>query len=154
MHHYQQDMTLNGSPAAVYAALTTAEGLRGWWTEDCDIATTVGGELVFRFGAHYKAMRIERLVTDTEVAWLCTAAHIDVDRFQRKDEWVETRIVFTLARDGDAGTRLHFEHVGLVPEFECWDVCSEGWQHFLASLGRYVETGSGTPYRIEGLKIA
>ncbi|MES2900469.1 MAG: SRPBCC domain-containing protein [Pseudomonadota bacterium] len=146
MNHYQHTMTLKASPAAVYAALTTAEGLRAWWTEDCDIATAVGGELAFRFGAHHKEMRIERMVPCNEVQWLCTGAHIEVDSFTRKDEWVGTRIVFHLAQDGDSGTRVRFDHVGLVPAFECYGVCSEGWQHFLSSLEKYVETGHGTPY--------
>lgn len=147
MNHYQHSMTLNASPATVYAALTTPDGLRGWWTEDCDIATTAGGKLVFRFGPHHKEMRIERLVADSEVEWLCTAAHIDFEQFSRKDEWVGTRIMFHLAPHGDTGTRLHFEHVGLVPAFECYGVCSEGWQHFLSSLEKYVDTGHGTPYQ-------
>lgn len=147
MNHFQHNMILSASPNAVYAALTTAEGLRGWWTEDCDVSTAVGGKLAFRFGAHHKEMRIERLVADSEVEWLCAAAHIDFERFSRKDEWVGTRILFHLALHGDTGTRLHFEHVGLVPAFECFGVCSEGWQHFLSSLQKYVDTGHGTPYQ-------
>ena len=148
MNHFQHNITLNASPTAVYAALATAEGLRGWWTEDCDVDTDVGGKLAFRFGAHHKEMRIERLVADREVEWLCTAALIDFERFSRKDEWVGTRIMFHLAPHGDNGTRLHFEHVGLVPSFECFGVCSEGWQHFLSSLQQYSETGHGTPYQV------
>ncbi len=147
MDHYQHSMTLKASPPAVYAALTTAEGLRGWWTQDCDVGTAVGDELAFRFGAHHKEMRIERLVADSEVEWLCTGAHIDVDRFGRKDEWVGTRIMFHLAPHGATGTRLDFEHVGLVPAFECYGICSEGWRHFLSSLEKYVDTGHGTPFQ-------
>ncbi len=146
MNHYQHSITLHASPATVYAALTTAAGLRGWWTEDCDIQDGVGGELAFRFGAH-KEMRIERQVPQREVAWLCTGAHIDIDRFKRKDEWVGTHVIFHLAPHGESGTRLDFEHVGLVPPFECYGVCSEGWQYFLSSLEKYVGTGHGTPYQ-------
>ena len=32
MSHYQQSLVLDAAPAAVYAALTTPAGLRGWWT--------------------------------------------------------------------------------------------------------------------------
>jgi uncharacterized protein YndB with AHSA1/START domain len=40
--HYQTSLVLQANPAAVYTALTTPEGLRGWWTHDCDVATEVG----------------------------------------------------------------------------------------------------------------
>ncbi|BCL74825.1 activator of HSP90 ATPase [Jeongeupia sp. HS-3] len=149
MSHYQQSLTLEASPATAYAALTTPAGLRGWWTQDCDVDTHIGGNLQFRFGPHYMHMRIEQLTPASEVRWLCTAAFTDVDAFTRKDEWVGTRIVFRLAPAGDGQARLDFEHIGLVPEFECYDLCRKGWQHFLASLQQYVATGTGTgtPYR-------
>lgn len=38
MNHYQQSLIVKANLAATYAALTTAEGLRGWWTQDCEVA--------------------------------------------------------------------------------------------------------------------
>ena len=37
------------TPAAVYDALTTVEGLAGWWTDDTTGSPHVGGVLRFRF---------------------------------------------------------------------------------------------------------
>ncbi|WP_255991739.1 SRPBCC family protein [Chitinolyticbacter albus] len=147
MNHYQQTLSVAADPAAVYAALTTKAGLQGWWTQDCDVDTQVGGTVKFRFGQHYKHMRIEALSPGREVRWLCTVAHIDVNRFQHKDEWVGTQLVFHLTPSVEGGTRLEFEHVGLVPSFECYDLCQNGWQHFMGSLQHYVETGVGEPFR-------
>lgn len=146
MNHYQQSFTAKANPAAVYAALTTPEGLRGWWTEECDVADEVGGTIHFRFGRTHKAMRIERLEPGREVRWRCTDAHIDVDRLIHKDEWVGTQLAFRLTPDGQGHTRLDFEHLGLVPTFECYDLCSNGWRHFMGSLHQFVETGHGKPY--------
>ncbi|AOX99820.1 SRPBCC domain-containing protein [Jeongeupia sp. USM3] len=147
MNDYSQSLVLAAPPTRAYAALTTAAGLRGWWTQGCDVDTHVGGSLQFRFGPHYMHMRIEALAPPAEVRWLCTAAHTDIDAFTRKDEWVGTRLAFRLTATGDGQTRLDFVHIGLVPEFECYDLCRNGWQHFLASLQQYVATGTGTPYR-------
>ena len=36
-----------------------------------------------------------------------------------------------------------------VPEFECWDICQDGWRHFLGSLKMLLESGRGTPYELE-----
>ena len=37
------------SPDEVYAALTTVDGLAGWWTDDTSGSSEVGGTLAFRF---------------------------------------------------------------------------------------------------------
>lgn len=148
MSHYQHSLVINAPPATVYAALTTPEGLRGWWTEDCDVATGVGGMINIRFGPHHKDMRIERQDPGREVHWLCTDAHISIPQFTRKDEWVGTQLVFHLTPDGKGHTRLNFEHVGLVPAFECYSLCNDGWRHYLSSLQQLVETGRGTPYEL------
>ena len=146
MEHYRQDLVLEAPPAAVYAALTTAAGLKAWWTQDCDVPPGVGASLVFRFGPNRKQMQVERLVPGAEVAWLCTGAHIAVGELTRRDEWVGTRLVFRLEPSGDGHTRLQFAHLGLVPQFACFAMCSAGCQHFLASLAQYCRTGHGTLY--------
>jgi uncharacterized protein YndB with AHSA1/START domain len=46
--HYQTSLVLQANPAALYTALTTPEGLRGWWTHDCDVATEVGSTTAAR----------------------------------------------------------------------------------------------------------
>lgn len=88
-----------------------------------------------------------RLVTGREVRWHCTGTHIAAAKIAVKDEWVGTDLIFRLAPDAvdnEGRTRLDFEHIGLVPAFECYDLCSNGWQYFLGSLQQLVETGRGT----------
>ena len=146
MNHYQQSLVVDATPATVYAALTTPEGLRGWWTDDCDVATVVGETITFRFGPTSKDMRIDRLDADREVRWHVTKAHIAAGNLARRDEWVGTDIVFRMAPAGAGRTRLDFEHVGLVPGLDCYALCENGWRHFMASLKQLAETGRGTPY--------
>jgi uncharacterized protein YndB with AHSA1/START domain len=146
MSHYQQTLVVNADPSIVYAAIATTEGLRAWWTADCTADTHAGGTARFRFGNTHKEMAIERLDINREVRWFCTRAHIDSASLARTDEWVGTEIVVHLTPTADGKTRLDFEHVGLVPEFECYDLCRDGWNHFLPSLRQLVETGRGTPW--------
>lgn len=146
MNHFHRQIRLAAAPADVYRALTTQQGLRGWWTETCDIATQLGGRSTFRFGRHHKVMQLERLEPNREVGWHCVEAHIDVARLRRKDEWVGTRPVFHLAPDGAGGTVLDFEHIGLTPDIECYSMCHDGWDQYLGSLQRLVETGQGSPF--------
>ncbi|MFZ6746245.1 SRPBCC family protein [Undibacterium sp. JH2W] len=154
MSHYQQSLVIGADPATVYAALATPEGLRGWWTQDCDVAVALGGSSHFRFGPHHKSMLVERLEPGREVRWLCVEAHIAVDRLVRKDEWLGTHLVFRLTQDGAGRTRLDFEHVGLVPELECYAMCNDGWRYYLASLQQLLETGKGTPFELLAVAAA
>jgi hypothetical protein len=45
---------------------------------------------------------------------------------QDKTEWTGTDITFDISKKGDQ-TEVRFTHVGLVPEFECFDNCSNAW---------------------------
>jgi uncharacterized protein YndB with AHSA1/START domain len=154
MEHYRQELGIAAEPATVFAALSTIEGLRGWWTQDCDGAAGIGGTLHFRFGTCMKDMRVEQLAAPREVHWRCTRSHIAAPSVQRHDEWTGTAPVFRLTADGRGGTVVHFEHRGLTPSLECFDLCRQGWQHFLASLRQYAETGAGTPYIPERRAVA
>ena len=147
MTHYAQSLEIDAKPSAIYAAITTAQGLRAWWTEDCDVGTEVGGTHVFRFGPHRKQFRIASLIPNREVRWHCTASSIV--GLQRPGEWVGTEILFRVQPLGQGRSRLAFEHIGLKPELECWDICQDGWRHFLVSLKMLVEGGRGTPYELE-----
>jgi uncharacterized protein YndB with AHSA1/START domain len=146
MNHYQQSLIVKASPSVIYSVLTTSQGMRSWWTQDCDVGTKIGDLIRVRFGGTHKEMCIELLEPNREVRWLCSGAHINLDWLTRKDEWVGTQIAFHLTAEGDGNTRLDFEHIGLVPSFECYDLCDNGWRYFLNSLQQFAETGAGTPY--------
>ena len=146
MSHYQQCLVIEANPDAVYAAVTTQEGLRGWWSQDCDISSSVGDTIHFRFGRNHKDLRIERLDRNREVRWLCTGAYME--KFPGGKEWLGTQIVFRLTAEGDRRTRLDFEHLGLEPTLECYGLCSDGWRYFMDSLQQFVETGRGTPFEL------
>lgn len=141
MNHFQKTLVIDADACAVYAALTTPQGLAGWWTEDCDVPAPAqtGDTLRFRFSCGENDMRVEHLDPDREVRWLCTR--------EAKGEWVGTKPVFRLTRQGPGRTRLDFEHVGLVPSLHCYEQCKEGWSYYLDSLRLFAQTGRGTPQR-------
>lgn len=146
MHHYQRQIVLSADRRTVYRALATEAGLRRWWTRTCDVDSTVGGRAAFHFGPHRKVMQIEALEPDRRVLWRCVEALIDLPELRAKDEWVGTRIEFRLSDALEGKTLLEFEHVGLTPALECHALCTQGWDHFLASLQGEVELGRGEPF--------
>lgn len=146
MMNYKYDILLTAPVSTVYGALTTQRGIRGWWTASSDAGTAVGEQITIRFGTTFKVMRIEKLRPDAEVRWHVIDAQLDVPGLTRTKEWVGTTITFQLESLSASVTRLSMEHIGLTPQVECYELCSQGWIQFLGSLKRYVETGTGTPY--------
>ncbi len=145
--HYRREIHFKASASKLYAALSTQAGLRGWWTQTCTADEVVGGQARFDFGENYKRMRIDTLRPHRQVRWQCLESHIHVDgRSYRENEWAGTTIVFRINEDTPTHCVLRFEHLGLTPALECHALCDAGWTHFLASLVRYVETGTGTPH--------
>jgi uncharacterized protein YndB with AHSA1/START domain len=147
MHHFRHALTLAAPTPRVYEALTTDAGIRGWWTPDCHVGSAEGERLSVRFDQRYKVMRIASLQPTRHVAWQCVEAHLHAPGLvQRTDEWLGTTITFDLHELPGRHTRLTFQHRGLTPAAQCFDLCSDGWRHFLASLQSYVETDLGHPY--------
>ncbi len=147
MTHYKSKTLILSPASTVYEALTTQRGIRNWWTETAEVGTQVGDTIVVNFGSTFKRMKIDKLRTCEEVCWSVTDARLDVPGLSRSDEWIGTRIQFLLMPLEGNSTTLQLEHFGLTPSIECFDLCSQGWAHFIQSLKDYCETGRGTPFK-------
>lgn len=144
MQNHQQQLAICASPGKVYEALTTPEGIAGWWTTDSHLSR---GQLLVRFGNTFKQFDVTHLTPWKHVEWVCVDAYLDVPGIITKPkEWIGTTIVFDLTSDGRKGAHLRMEHQGLTPSVQCHDLCVQGWLQFLGSLKAYCETGKGSPY--------
>jgi uncharacterized protein YndB with AHSA1/START domain len=123
------------SPAAVYDALTTLDGLSGWWTEETSGATDLGDVIEFRFGPGGFDMEVAELDPGRLVRW---------DVVGGPDEWVGTTVAWDLRQDGDY-TIVLFAHQGWREPVEFMHHCSTKWATFLLSLKQLLETGQGAP---------
>lgn len=83
------------------------------------------------------------LVPGERVVWRVLDNHMSF--IDDQTEWKDTEIRFELSgRDG--GTELRSTHVGLVPSYECFDVCRDAWGFYVReSLPGLVTTGTGSP---------
>ncbi len=128
---------LIGTPVeTVFEAITTREGLSGWWTPATKASPEVGFVMSFAFDDYQKEIKIEELKPYSKVSWLVLKAFPD---------WLGTTITFELEAHAK-GTVLLFHHDGWVaytPEFAS---CSFDWALFLRSLKSLCETGKGFPY--------
>jgi uncharacterized protein YndB with AHSA1/START domain len=131
------------SPATVVALFTSATGVSRWWgPTEGDAA--VGGMLVTSFGEHgVNAVRVVE-AGPSRVVWE-SVAPAWVTSTDAVQEWLGTKMEFDIVPVG-TGTLLRFRHVGLTAQLECWDDCFAAWNHFMASITTYAQTGTGTPF--------
>ncbi|WP_409348073.1 SRPBCC family protein [Paenibacillus gyeongsangnamensis] len=111
MNSYECYVDFTAPLSKVYEALTTTEGLRGWWTSDCDVSTQVGQVSTSRFGETFNQMRIEALEPNNLVHWYCIGQYHHADELTIKDEWKGTNVIFTLSKNDIGGAvRLNSRH--------------------------------------------
>ena len=143
---YSTTLEVEATPAQAYEAIND---VRGWWSQDVDGRTDiVGAEFAYRGNQdgenlHRAQIRVAELVPGRRVVW-------DVlDNWMRfiddQAEWKDTRIVFEISPTA-TGSRIRFTHRGLVPTYECYDVCFDAWTFFVrSSLRALIGTGRGEP---------
>jgi uncharacterized protein YndB with AHSA1/START domain len=120
------------APEKVYDALTTRDGLSGWWMEDTSGDTGLGGVIEFPIGL---ALKVTELDPGRLVRW---------EVLDGPAEWVGTGIRWDLRQDGD-WTIVLLTHQGWREPVEFMHHCSTKWATHLLSLKQLVETGTGSP---------
>jgi hypothetical protein len=140
---YCIEITVAASPDEI---LATIRNPRSWWSEGITgSAGAAGDEFDYRYGTvHYCRVRIAESGPQ-RVVWEILENEFGV--VDGEDEWVGTRCVFDLV-PGQGSTVLRFTHDGLYPHFSCYDVCSQGWDHYIgSSLAAALTDGQGHPTR-------
>jgi len=119
----------------VYDALTTLEGLSGWWTTDTTGDPEVDGIIKFRFGPG----GFDMVVREAE-----PAKHVLWEVVDGPEEWVGTTITWDLKQEDDY-TIVLLKHEGWREPVEFMYHCTTKWAVFLLSLKQLLETGTGSP---------
>lgn len=117
-------------------AVTTAAGMRAWWTTEVDETSASPRTLVLHFGpSYFKELRLMEQGR-TKVRW-----HV----LQADKEWVDTDIVFNF-RESDNHVKVFFEHTAWRDYTDLYSQCSFDWTIFLRSLKSWCEKGKGKPF--------
>jgi Activator of Hsp90 ATPase homolog 1-like protein len=132
--------SVDQTPKQVFDAINN---VRGWWTGKIEGNTEkLGDEFTYRYeDIHYSKQKLIEVVPHQKVVWEVLDA--DLSFADDKSEWKGTKIIFDVARRGDK-TEMRFTHLGLVPDFGCFDSCSKGWGYYINdSLRKYIAQSEG-----------
>ena len=133
---------VDNTPEEVFNAINN---VRGWWSEEIDGSTD---KLNSEFDYHYEdvhrcKIRIVELVPNTKVVWSVLDNYFKFTK--DKSEWKGTKIIFEIA-EKDNKTEMRFTHQGLVPAYECYEICRDAWTGYIQkSLRNLITAGEGQP---------
>ncbi|OUL63784.1 SRPBCC domain-containing protein [Flavobacterium sp. AJR] len=130
------------SPKEAFDAITN---VRGWWSEEIEGGTAKLDD-VFKY--HYKdvhicKMKLIEVIPNKKVVW--DVLENDFNFTTDKSEWVGTKVIFEI-NEKDNKIEVRLTHLGLVPDYECYDICFNAWTNYIQnSLYNLITTGKGQP---------
>jgi uncharacterized protein YndB with AHSA1/START domain len=137
MHHLVE---IDGADAnAAYTALTTHDGITGWWTSRVTgSGGSVGDTLAMSFPDAPMTwdMRVATVDLPTRVEWDCTGG---------PPGWPGTRVGWHLQAT-DSGVVVRLDHTGFAEVDDMFRIVTVGWAQMLLSLRDYLASGVRKPF--------
>ena len=133
---------VDNTPEEVFNAINN---VRGWWSEEIEGSTD---KLNSEFDYHYEdvhscKIKIIELVPNKKIVWSVLDNYFKFTK--DKSEWKSTKIIFDIAKK-DNKTEMRFTHEGLVPTYECYEICRDAWTGYIQkSLRNMITWGIGQP---------
>ncbi len=126
------------TPAQVFQALTTEQGLAGWWTTKVKADVRVGGMIDFTFGQTFNPdMEVTALEKPKLVAWKCVGGHAP---------WSDNTFRFEIEPRREGCVLFFRQEYARELSDEEYGRYNFNWGYYLDSLRLLVETGRGKPY--------
>jgi len=135
-------LSVDKRAADAFKAITN---VRGWWSEEIEGGTEkLNDVFLYHYEDVHKAqIKLIEVVPNKKIVWL-----IEKNFFKfTKDtsEWTGNTISFDLS-ENDHETHIRFTHHGLVPAYECYDICTNAWSQYIQkSLYNLITNGKGQP---------
>lgn len=79
-------------------------------------------------GVHYTKQKLIESIPGKKVVWLVTESKLSF--VENENEWTGTKICFDISKENNK-TKIVFTHLGLVPEFECYNSCAPAWTQYI-----------------------
>ena len=139
---YTATITVDQTPEEAFAAINN---VRGWWSGNIDGDTDkLGDVFTYRYeDIHYSKQKITELIPNKKVVWTVLDSYLNF--IKDRTEWNGTKIVFEINKKSGK-TEVRFTHVGLIPDVECYDACTDAWGGYVkSSLRGLIAKGKGEP---------
>lgn len=149
--NFTATLLVDQTPEQVFNAV---KNVRGWWSENIEGGTEKLNDV---FNYHYEdihrtKIKLIEVLPNKKIVWYVMENRFNFTKDQ--EEWTGDQMIFEITEKG-IQTQLQFTQVGLVPEYECYDICFSSWNHYiLDSLQSLITTGKGLPTIKEGKSLS
>jgi uncharacterized protein YndB with AHSA1/START domain len=130
---------VEADPKVTYDALSTSEGVRGWWSNHTEGPQGAGSTMKVAFPD--APMTFDFEVTEEaaaeRVAWRCLSGH---------SEWIGTDVSFDIQTDDEGTTSVLFAHDGWKTMKQSFPFIAYSWAQILPRLKKLVESGERDPF--------
>ncbi|MCW3070331.1 MAG: ATPase [Bacteroidetes bacterium] len=137
---FKTTIMVDQSPKEVFSAINNVDG---WWQGEIKGSShKLNDEFTYRMeDFHFSKQKLVEIIPDKKVIWLVTESKLNF--VKDKSEWTGTKIIFEISEINNK-TQVSFTHLGLIPRFECYGDCSNGWSQLIQkSLFSFITTGKG-----------
>jgi hypothetical protein len=124
-------------------AFDAINNVRDWWPGEIEGNTQqLNDEFTYRYKKiHYSKQRLVEVIPGRKLVWLVTDSSLNF--VENKTEWTGTKIIFEIS-EKNGKTEVRFTHVGLIPQYECFDSCSNAWTDIIRNgLRSLITNGKG-----------
>ena len=130
---------LSADAGSIYKALTTIEGVNGWWSNHTEGPEGTGSTMKVAFPDAPITFDFEvtEETPNQRVLWRCLAG---------PPEWIGTDISFDIQTDGDGNRSALFAHLGWKSTEESFPFIAYSWAQILPRLKKLAEEGRAEPY--------
>ena len=138
------NLKINATAETIYNAVSTKNGMQGWWCKDSMVGEVEGKNSLLKFDKegtivpmHFKTITLN---PNKKVIWECTQ--------NGNPAWVGTKIITEIS-ESENGCDVVFSHADFDEKWsgqEAFEMTKQGWAHFVASLNSYCENGEGQPW--------
>ncbi|HUR12286.1 MAG TPA: SRPBCC domain-containing protein [Flavitalea sp.] len=140
-------IVVDQAPAIAFNGI---KNFRAWWSQEIEGNTDKLNESFFYHykDVHLSKIKLVEIIPDKKLVYEVVDNQFNF--VKDKTEWIGTKLIFDISEDAGK-TKIVFTHDGLVPAYECYDVCHDAWTSYIqGSLKSWITTGKGKPNGKEG----
>jgi uncharacterized protein YndB with AHSA1/START domain len=129
---------MDADAETVYKAITTTEGVTGWFTSEAEVGEGAGGHHLLTFPGFPKPwdLRVDEAEAPRRLVLSVVAG---------PPPWENTTMTYEIADRQDGGIVLNFDHNGFASAAGAREF-TIGWATKILALKKYAETGKPDPF--------
>lgn len=134
--NYTKQIEVSANAQRVFSALT--DKLHLWWGKVKDANFEANGYFTIQFeNGYWWTFKIVAFLPNKKIIWKCVEGEPEFNK-----EWIGHILHWEVEEIDNTKTIINFRQIGLTPDINCYETCSNTWDKFLVEdLKSFLNTG-------------